>query len=283
MIFDAKALADAIVKKIGRNTEPKRIEHGVWQYPNGEYEINVSKSEFFAHRLSDAFPGLRGLVWMTDAKAIVDRLEILLCQPLIFERFPGKREEYGGRAEPMWWFRAGASMYIERFQRLSDVKCLIDYREYVIDKVAVYRDVADYRSFIYVETKAEPTTGVYGDRSEYLAEMKDRGRYAIEQYALYEGIPITTEEHDDGAAIINNKIVKTAGKAISMVRCLTPYNFIICAQSAVYNSNQSDKLFGDFMDDVIKGKDSHTLKDLLPTLLELPREIAHRIDFDLYD
>jgi len=258
----------------------ERIEPGIYLYKDGTTEINIKMTEFFSSRLANAFPGSRGLTWFNDPKIILKRFEILFKSPLIFNKYPGKKENYG-TIDPIWWFRGGASMPIENFIKESETKCLIGWDEFEINKIAVYRDVSNYRDFIYVETKEESPIEI--DDTETIKNSINNQlsykAYANQQYSVFRGIPIRPEEHDDGATIINGEIVKLLGESKTRVRFLTPYNFIICAKSSIYNSRESDIIFGDFMNEVLKGRKSEELNDFILTLLELQKNYRDDIDF----
>lgn len=54
--------------------------------------------------------------------------------------------------------------------------------------------------------------------------------YYTEEYGLIGKKIISRQEHDDGAAIINGKIVDASNSELRL-RHLTPYNFIIAASN----------------------------------------------------
>jgi len=293
--ISSQKLAEAISKKINAGSPQlieelsddtskvdTVIENGVVKRANGEYEIKVRKYDFVGHRLAKAFPGVRELVWYDNPVDILKRLKILLRDPLEFELYPGKHPDLiGGKATPFWWFRGGGSMAIDDFKIINETKFLLGMHEFEINRIAVYRSNREYQSFIYFETKAETpiNTGEDIERSkEFQLEYRS---YAIQQYGLYKNVPIKREEIDDGSAVINNEVVNLAGEAVSRIRYLTPYNFIICAQSSIYNTHESDRFFGDFMDDILRGNNSRTLESILPDLLKIERE--KRIEFSESD
>jgi TIR domain len=287
--MDAKSLSLAIADKICKNTEEVEVnlsdetkvsnetekfslvEYGVLVDNRGNAEIRINDFEFFNNRLASAFPGGRGLQWFIDPKVIIKRFEILFRKPLTFNKFPNQ-SEYGGEISPFWWFRRGSSNSIDNYEKLSDTKCLIEWNEYEVDKIAVYRDSSSYKNFIYVETKAEPPIyDIDPDLDKYIKLRLEDETYVSQEYGLYEDKPIKREEYDDGAAIIDDEVIDIRGKSSFRIRFLTRYNFIICAQSAIYNSNESDDLFGEFMDKVLTGENPK-LEDYLPKLLKIPRE-----------
>jgi phosphoribosyl-dephospho-CoA transferase len=63
-------------------------------------------------------------------------------------------------------------------------------------------------------------------------------------------------------------------------RYLTPYNFLICAQSAVYNSREADAILEDFLDEVLEAGKDYRLEEFIEKLLKIPMD-NYRIDFDI--
>ena len=230
---------------------PEYVEYGVFRHSENQYEINVAKSDFFSYRLAKAFPGTRGMVWFTDPKVIIIRLKILLRLPLSFSIFPGHDPDMGGISTPIWWFRGGASMPIKKFKILSDTKCLIDWEEFEVDKLMVYRSNVSYRDFIYLKVKPEPSV-LYGDEAaEMIKQRLSERTYINEEYAVYKDKIITREEYDDGATIIDGIPSNFEEQPELRIRFLTAYNLIICAQSSVYNSTEADILLGDILDKLL--------------------------------
>jgi hypothetical protein len=203
-------------------------------------------TDFFAYRIGDAFPGARGLQWFDDPAIAVDRLVILLREPLQFS-FESRYS-----SDPIWRFRDGDSLQIRSFERLSPTKILFFPDEFEIKKIAVYQSARRYKCFVYVETKAEPQIGLYNQSTEEIAESVELRGYCNEEYALFGDIPIQRTEYDDGSAVINGTVVETKGAQLR-VRYLSDYNFIITAKESPYNSHKFDEGSGHFLNAILCG------------------------------
>lgn len=226
----------------------ERISNGEFKGKNGEYKITIAPTVFFSYRLEGAFPGVRGLKWFKGETAI-KRLKLLLREPIRFNIANGD----GLLAVPIWWFRGYSEMPIKRFELLSPSKCLLNENELKITKVAAYNSPYHYRCFVYVEVEGEQPIGLYNYTKEQIEESTKSIGYCFEQYGLHNGIPIRTEEYDDGAAEINGEIVDTPDAEVR-VRFLTSYNFIIVAKSSPFNSSEGNILLGEFMNGILKGE-----------------------------
>ena len=212
----------------GKATEAKDVEYGVQVDAFGNYTIAIAPTVFFANRVSAAFPGVRDLYWFTDGKEALDRLQILLKEPLAFENAVG----HGTSPNPIWWWRAGSCLPIEVFRRLSDTRCLMDIHELEISKIAVYRSSAYYRSFVYVEVSPDQPTGLYPSDEETIRHRIEAIGYASEEYGLFQNIPITRACYDDGAAVVDGVVMDISGAELR-VRYLSSYNFLIASQSSL--------------------------------------------------
>lgn len=210
-----------------------------------ELDINSfdATTTFFSYRLAKAFPGIRGLKWFNNPKEALDRLEVLL-------RYPLSSKHLGG---PIWFFRGSSCLDIDRFERISDGKCLIGCDECLIDRIFVYRSDSYKRSFVYVELKPEEPIGVYQYEKDQIEDsVKYRGYYN-EEYGIYKGHPVTREEFDDGSAFIDGKLVEFNGESDLRIRYLSKYNFVICAKFHPFNSNEGDRISKKYLDGMIKG------------------------------
>lgn len=216
-------------------------------YPN-----LISSTANFSLRIAQSFPGTRGIRWVGNPIAIRRHLKKFFGEPLTYT-------SQGGDSNPIWWFRGGLNMPIDTFRILSFNKYLIGLHEYKIKRIAVFHDGArDYADFIYVEVEGENPTGLY-DRSEE-ALKKERNEhgcvteeYAICKYWKFFSKKIPRTEYDDGATQILGQIVSTSRSELR-IRCLTKYNFIICAQGSPYNSRKFDMESDSFLDNILKGK-----------------------------
>lgn len=80
-----------------------------------------SPNPFFEYRFGKVFPGLRGVKEFDNPKECVDRLEVLLRNPL------NKNKE--NMNAPIWWLRGSSSNEISSFERLDSVSFLMDVKQ----------------------------------------------------------------------------------------------------------------------------------------------------------
>jgi len=195
-----------------------------------------------------AFSGQRGFKWY-ESKEAITRLEKFFEPPLQYE-VVGK----GGILTPIWWFRAGSSMYIDKFKKLSRTKLLIGIREFKIKRIGVFVSGSYYKSFIYIETSGEKQTGVYKLTKEDINRHIDSLGYSFEEYGLFKNkIKLTREEYDDASKLIKGKVVDTFGAELR-VRFLSDYNFLIAANGSPFNSRKFDKESSETMNKILKGE-----------------------------
>lgn len=231
-----------------------------------EDTINEDSTLFFSSRIRSSFPGTNNLVWFYDPEEAIYRLSLLLSPPITFK----KRIGFNVSLEPIWWWRGHRCLQINKFEKLSKTKCLINTQEFEINKIAVYRDPAYYREFVYVEVNPETPIGLYKynmseEEEKLILRLND---YLYEEYAILDGIPIKREEYDDGHAVINGKVVK-AYDAQLRVRFLSKYNFIISAQMSPYNSRKGDRLTQKYLNGIING--IYSLEDFISEVQTLTR------------
>lgn len=203
---------------------------------------------FFSYRLASAFPGQRGLKWY-DSKTAVNRLEIVFQDPIDFKA--NINSQYV--TDPIWWFRGHRAMFIKKFKKISKTKILLGHDELEINRIAVYIGDSYYECFIYFEIKGEKQTGLYNRTDEDIEETKNRRGYDNEEYALFGRKPISREQYDDGATIINGKVVEAFGAKLR-VRYLTNYNFILAAKESPYNSRKFDRESNDYFNKILKAE-----------------------------
>jgi hypothetical protein len=220
-------IRDLLIKlkspKVDVKEEPKEIP-----------TIIEHSTVFFSFRLAKAFPGQRGLVWY-QPKVAVERLKILLQDPLRF-----KSVGHDSTSDPIWWFRGGSALFIEKFKALSKTKILIDVYELELKRIAVFISDSYYKSFIYVESKGEKQTGLYNYKTEDIKRHIETFGYSSEEFGLLGKKPIRREQYDDGATILKDKVVD-ATNAELRVRYLSDYNFILAAKQSPYNSKRFDR------------------------------------------
>ncbi len=155
-------------------------------------------------------------------------------------------------SDPIWFFRGMCDLQIERFSKLSDTKCLIGTDELDIKRVAAFIHPGSqyYRDFVYVEVNPETPVGIYSYEKGFLEGKIEQKEYYFEEYGLFNGIPVTRNEYDDGAAIIGGEHVDIEPKCELRVRYLTPYNFIICGKFSPYADCDEIEM-GRILDDIL--------------------------------
>ncbi len=215
-----------------------KVEYGVQVDAFGNYVISIAPTVFWSDRIARAFPGVRELYWFNSASEALDRLQILLQEPLRFENPKG----YGTTSDPIWWWRGGYCLPISNFRRINGTRCLMDVYELNIERIAVYRRGAYYQSFVYVEVTPDEPTGLYDtDKNSIQERIKTTG-YATEEYAIFQDTMITRECYDDGAAVIEGIPTDISGVAELRVRYLSKYNFLIAPKYSPINSKEFDRL-----------------------------------------
>ena len=225
------------------------------------FEMFHDSTPFFDFRIRSAFPGVRGLQIFDNPKICVDRLKILLREPLSSSYLKS----------PIWYFRGNSCLNIKSFHRLSETKCLIDNCEYEVEKIGVYISDYYYRDFIYIQTKPDKPSGAYTYQNQnyYNSSYYQSFGYYCEEFGLYDNIPITLQEYDDGAAVINGKVIPSNGRFKRRVRYLTPYNLVICAQFHPFNSNDGDTITKQYLNGILKG--TYSIKEFVDASLLLPK------------
>ncbi len=247
--------------------EGKEPESNLLEQTQLEKPLIYDKSTvFFDDRMANAFPGQRGLQWFKNSAIATDRLQILLADPLRFH--PNSKE----MSDPVWWFRGTSNLHIQSCKKLSNNKLLIDAYEYVIDEIAVYRDDSYEKNFVYVKVKAEKPVGVYDWSSEDIERNIKQYGFCREEYGLYnDKVAISREEYDDGAAVINGKVIDTKGSRLR-IRYLSNYNFVIAAKQSPINSHEFDSGSKEILNGILKG--TNTFDELFDFILPLNKPMC---------
>ena len=207
---------------------------------NGEEPIVA-----FSDRFSQAFPGGRGTQWFDDPEIIAERLGILLAQPLKF-----REGQLAG------WWRGPRNLRINNFRQVEGSHFLMDVHELNISRIAAVHQEVYYRKFVYVEVAPDEPTGLYDDPDEMIARQIERSGFANEEYGLVDGkLPVTREEYDDGAAIIEGRPVDIVGRCALRLRHTSPYNFIIAPFMSPINNNKFDYELEEFLNRLLQGDD----------------------------
>lgn len=219
--------------------------------------ITEHSTVFFRKRMSAAFPGERGLVEYTDQKKIKRALSKLLENPLKFPKSIGR----DCTMDPIWWFRSGSSMEIDKFRYLGDGRYLIGWDEVKIKRLIAYIDNGKYYSnYVYLEFDADEPTGVYGDyySSDRIKQLKSNLDHVPEEYAVFKPYwfyhkKITKMEEDDGHTTIFGRTVDLKRRYECRIRTLTPYNYIIAAKQSSFNNRNFDRTSKWIMDGMLDG------------------------------
>lgn len=214
-----------------------------------------SNTVFFSSRFSDAFPGARGIHWFRDSSKAVERLSILLRQPIAFRE-----------ATPIWWWSTG-EMHISKFEILAPDTILLNCKELIVDEIAAVNAGEYYQCFVYIKTRPSERTGLYD--STFEASQIEASGYAHEEYAIYKGGFVSRAEYDDGSAVIDDKVVSILGEAQLRVRYVSPYNFLIAPIGSPINNNKFDVQRVKLLNAIIRGET--TLETLVREVLMLPK------------
>lgn len=207
----------------------------------------------FNYRMAGAFPGVRGIKWFDNPKVATKRLAILLQEPLRFRS--GSREAEG---DPIWWFRGGSALFIERFKKVGSRKVLMNFDQLKIKRIAACQGDFYYKDFVYVEVEGEEQTGLYNHTKDDIQRHIDNIGFSCEEYGLIKNrlgwtTPIRREDYDDGATVVRGE-VRNATDAELRVRYLSNYNFIIAAKGSPYNSMKFARESKTYLNGILKGE-----------------------------
>lgn len=231
----------------------------VFSYKTDSKDLAIKATEestvFFARRMAEAFPGVRGVCEFSDRKEINKRLSILLQAPLKFEQGLDRAD-----TDPVWFFRAGAAEDIQLFLRIGNNKVLMNTDELLIKRIVVYRDSGRYYGqYVYVEVEADKPCGCYSHNEDTMKYMVDKRGYYDEEFAVFKPswyLPerkITRQEYDDGSAMVNGKPMRLHGRAELRLRYLTSYNFILAAKFSPFNCREFDRTSGEYFKGMLNG------------------------------
>ena len=236
----------------------------------------VSSDRIFFDRMCDAFPGHRNAEEIDDPDSAIDRLEVLLRDPLRADN-PDKQTRY---RHPFYWVRGSLDLPIKQFERLNERRCLIDHKDIEISRLVSVRCFdSGERDFVYIEVEADEPADCYKEEyTEIPIEDKLRQRdshdgiraYHIEEeYGLWNGHEITRGQYDDGAAIVNGELVSTIGEAELRSHYVTRTNFLITAQKNVVSHRNYQRKYTGIMNAILKGEAS--LEELIALVGDTPR------------
>lgn len=219
--------------------------------------IAESSASFFKRRLCAAFPGERGLVEYTDQKRIRKTFSKLLSAPLTFKKGIG----YDVCTDPIWWFRSGRAMEIDKYRYLGNGRYMLGWDELKIRRIVAFIESGRYNSnYVYVEWDGDEPTGVYGDyyTPTRIKEIQTTLGYASEEYAQFKPCrfftkKITKQEEDDGYTKRLGRIVDLKKRYECRIRALTHYNYIIAAKQSAFNNAEFDRTSDAMFEGMLNG------------------------------
>lgn len=218
-------------------------------------DLDESSSVFFSNRFMEAFPGVRGIEWFREPSCALERLQLFFKEPFV-----------SPKSIPIWWTRDG-DMHISHFKIISADTVLINFRELIIDELAAVSPGAYYQSFIYLKTKPSESTGLYDE--ELILHQMERQGYALEEFGLFGGRPVSRAELDDGSAVIDGKVVNMEGEAELRVRYVTPYNLLITARDSPIGNGRFYLKRKELLNAILR--DEKTLDELVEEVKLLPK------------
>jgi len=246
-------------KEAGKN----ELERTAPQEINGDSERSSlpqgSSTALFHERFAGAFPGVRETCWFEGENEIAVRLGALLKAPLVF-----------AEGTPIWWWRGG-NLQIEHFARQANGTFLLNYEELAIHRICAVPGQPHARDFVYVEMRAMEPTGLYKQCSKEIEERIKSAGYDYEEYGLYSGqFLLTRGEYDDGAAVIDGRLVQTLDNSVLRIRYITPYNFIIAPIGSPVNNSAFDSRLERLLNEALQGDRERAIARLREDIHKLP-------------
>lgn len=219
--------------------------------------ITEQSTVFFKRRICAAFPGERGLVECTDQRQIRKALSKLFEAPLKFNKAIGR----DSLTDPVWWFRGGSAMDIDKYKYLGNGRYLLAWDEVKISRLIAFIDSGRYYSnYVYIEFGGDRPTNLYKDyySPEKIKELHKSLPQVTEEYAVFKPCcffskRITKQEEDDGYTRILGKTVKLKKRYECRIRSLTPYNYIIAAKQSAFNTPEFNRTSGIVLDGMLDG------------------------------
>jgi TIR domain len=255
LVDDISAILGPSYAATSRAGKPLRMDAEKPEEDDLPFIGRQSSTVFFSERFGKSFPRVRGIQWFKEPEVVIERLKVFFAKPFVFRD-----------SHPIWWWRDG-DMPIRSFAILSSDTVLIDEQELVIDDFAAVNARAYHQSFLYLKTKPSDPSGLHNDASIH-DQVASQG-YAKEEFAIFRGRFILRTEYDDGAAVIDGKVVDLPGEATLRVRYLTPYNLIIAPHESPINNDDFEQRRVQFLNGLLQGQT--TLEELTDAILKLPK------------
>ena len=252
-----------------------KVRERVFTKPYNPYKdaITEHSTVFFKRRMCAAFPGKRGLIEYTDQKQIKRALSKLFKAPLKFNKAIGR----DSLTDPIWWFRGGSAMDIDKYKYLGNRRYLLAWDEVKISRLIAFIDSGRYYSnYVYIEFDGDRPTNLYKDyySPDKIKELHKSLPQVTEEYAVFKPCcffskRITKQEEDDGYTRILGKTVKLKKRYECRIRSLTPYNYIIAAKQSAFNNPDFDRTSGIVLDGMLDG--SVTKEQMNEYMMKFPK------------
>lgn len=252
-----------------------KVRERVFTKPYNPYKdaITEHSTVFFKRRMCAAFPGKRGLIEYTDQKPIRRVLSKLFKAPLKFNKAIGR----DSLTDPIWWFRGGCAMNIDKYKYLGNGRYLLAWDEVKISRLIAFIDSGRYYSnYVYIEFDGDRPTNLYKDyySPDKIKELQNFLPQVTEEYAVFKPCcffskRITKQEEDDGYTRILGKTVKLKKRYECRIRSLTPYNYIIAAKQSAFNNPEFDRTSGIVLDGMLDG--SVTKEQMNEYMMKFPK------------
>lgn len=265
----------AVIKHIKKNGSHRHLDKPFWYHKLSVYldrvrehiftklydpykdAITEHSTVFFKRRLCAAFPGERGLVEYTNQKQIRRALSNLFKSPLKFDKGIG----HDSQTDPIWWFRGGSAMNIDKYRYLGKGRYLLAWDELKICRLIAYIDSGRYYSnYVYVEFDGDKPTNLSRDyyTPEKIKDLQKDIPQVTEEYAVFKPWwffkkEITKQEEDDGHTMILGRTIGLKSRYECRIRSLTPYNYIIAAKQSAFNNREFDRTSGSILDGMLDG------------------------------
>jgi hypothetical protein len=220
----------------------------------------ISSTSFFGQRFSKSFPGVRGIQTFSSYSEAITRLTKLLEEPLTLLE-----------DNPIWWFRGYRNLQIESFEHIEDDIVLINREELKIKSIIAVNAPSYYQCFVYIETYPMKPSGLYNWEEQEIQSQIEQYGYCLEEFGIYQRkFLVKRSEYDDGATIIDGKIVELDWRSTELrVRYLSPYNLVIAAFENPLSNPSFDRDFEEVMNNILR--DNASIEDLSRAVLKLPK------------
>ena len=255
----------------------RRVWHMVRLYVPRDYELPyeirvIGGPEFwniehiendriaFENRFTDAFPGSRDIVVLSQPRHIIHRLNVLLRWPVVAKRIDRLTNE-ATLAEPFYWTNGCGNMYIRRYYQYKRNIVLLNEQEIIPLYLAAISGRNYWQKFVYLEGQAMRPKQIPG-------EMIIKNR-EFQEFAIYKGRIISRGEYDDGSFLIRGRPQAFEHNPDLRSRKLIGNGFLLIPNSSTVNNLKYDREIKRLISQVIS--DKKNINDLAQYLLSLPK------------